>query len=139
MRKHWLWLVAGVAALACLIVGILLWPRPNVWLDTSSDVVVLRNVATVADAALHRGVFTIGPDSCLYVTVEDDSGRVTYLAAVAPHVVVDRVHIKQESITFTIGGAATFSRAPLPGPVPPSALERCDQSKNVYSADLAVG
>lgn len=117
--------------------AILLRPNPPVWLDTSGDLIVLRNRATQGDAALHLGTFTIGSDACLYVTVRDDYGSKVYLAAVQENVLVDRTSIRQGLVSFRIGGEATFARAEVPGEVPKNVFDLCVGAREVYSVELA--
>lgn len=139
MNRRWWWVAGAIVAALAVSIGLVLVlrPQPLVWLDTSGEVTVLRNRASEADAALHRGSFAVGSDSCLYVVVEDDAGKVKYLAVVSPETVVDRQQIRQGQLAYAIGEMVTFSRAGLPAEVPPEAFERCSEATQVYSVDLA--
>lgn len=110
---------------------------PIPWVDQADGVTFVRDPAHASDAAIHRGTFSVGKDGCLYLTVKDDDGTKTYLAAVSPTAMVTKAAVSEPGgNTYAIGSTAYFGRAAASGPIPAAAASTCTGSTTLWSALL---
>lgn len=142
-------MVLGVAALLAVTAGIVVavsWEAimstgqgnaEAMWVDRSSDVIVVRNPSIMNDAVLYNGSFSVGQDGCLYVTVVEE-GETTYLAAINPSATINRDAVSDRGISYKMGDTAWFSNAALRGQLPSEALSICQGAGEVFGVSLVA-
>lgn len=139
----------GVAALLTIGAGIVVavsWKAimstgqgdvEAMWVDRSSDVIVVRNPAIMSDAVLYNGSFSVGQDGCLYVTVVEEE-ETTYLAAINPSATINQDAVSDRGISYRMGDTAWFSNAALRGQLPSEALSTCRGAAEVFGVSLVT-
>ena len=107
------------------------------WVDRSSDVIVVRNPSVMSDAALYNGSFSVGQDGCLYITVVEDREN-TYIAAIAPTATITQGAVSDRGISYAMGATAWFSNAALRGDLPTEILSICQEAREVFGVSLVA-
>lgn len=142
--------MVGVAALLAVTAGVVLavsWKTITstgqgnaeaMWVDRSSDVIVVRNPSIMNDAVLYNGSFSVGQDNCLYVTVAEGGEETTYLAAINPSATIKRDAVSDRGISYRMGDTAWFSNAALRGQLPSEALSICQGAGEVFGVSLVA-
>lgn len=103
----------------------------------SGGVAYVVDPTNMSDAAFHYGVFEVGPDHCVYVTVTDSEGTVTYVAGFPPWATVSTEGVTALDVTYRWGQPAWFGRMG-DGRLPAAVGARCAQATELWTSWLTA-